>query len=395
MTRWTVILTLACCLNAQNPLLEKGNDQFFNLEFEEALATFRQLAKADPNSIAAHSRAAHSLLYLHLYRTGALESELVTGTNSFLRRPSVNPSPEDQQAFHDEIAKALALADQRINANERDAQAWYLKGVALGLRANYSFLITKAWIDALRDFSQARKCHDRAVELQPGFLDARLVIGVHDYVVGSLPWHYRTLAFVVGFRGDKERGIATLKEVWEKGNSNSPDAGILLAAIYRRERRAPEAIPIVAELIRRYPRNHILRLEMGQMQSDAGNKEAALKAFNEVEQLRKDKAPGFANLNPEKVQFLRGTMYFWYRDFDLAYADFLPVTEHSATLDLNTATYAWMRRGQIDDLKGRRNEALASYRKVIAMAPDSDPGRESKTYMSHPFRMPRNTDLRE
>ena len=40
--------------------------------------------------------------------------------------------------------------------------------------------------------------------------DAQLIEGVHDYIVGSLPWAWRMLGFLVGFHGDKERGIRTV-----------------------------------------------------------------------------------------------------------------------------------------------------------------------------------------
>jgi hypothetical protein len=69
--------------------------------------------------------------------------------------------------------------------------------------------------------------------------------------VGSLPFAYKLLGFLVGFRGDKETGIRTLRLVAQKGHFNRVDAEVLLAAIYRRERRAKDALPLLADLIRR------------------------------------------------------------------------------------------------------------------------------------------------
>ena len=54
--------------------------------------------------------------------------------------------------------------------------------------------------------SAARKLHNRISELEPDNVDARLVQGLHDYIVGSLPWGYKMLGFLVGIRGDKEKG---------------------------------------------------------------------------------------------------------------------------------------------------------------------------------------------
>ena len=73
------------------------------------------------------------------------------------------------------------------------------RGVAYGLRANYNFLVQKAWRDALRDATAARKDSNRVTEIDPANYDARLIQGVHDYVVGSLPWGGKCWAFWSAF----------------------------------------------------------------------------------------------------------------------------------------------------------------------------------------------------
>ena len=112
------------------------------------------------------------------------------------------------------------------------------KGVSYGLRGNYHFLVRKAYTDALRDATAARKAHFRVTEIDPSFEDALLVQGVYDYVLGSLSPAWRVLGFFAGFRGDRERGVETLKQVAKLGRRNRVDAEILLCAAYRRERRA-------------------------------------------------------------------------------------------------------------------------------------------------------------
>ncbi len=104
----------------------------------------------------------------------------------------------------------------------------------------------------LRDATAARKAHNRVTEIDPNFNDARLVQGVYDYVLGSLSPAWRMLGFFAGFRGDRERGIETLKQVAKLGRANRVDAEILLCAVYRRERRAKEAVPLLSDLIRAF-----------------------------------------------------------------------------------------------------------------------------------------------
>ena len=79
------------------------------------------------------------------------------------------------------------------------------------------------------------------------------------------------LGFLIGIRGDKEKGIRTVQEVAKNGKLNRVDAEIFLCALYRRENQSKLAVPLVQDLIRRYPRNYLLRMELAQMYSQAGD----------------------------------------------------------------------------------------------------------------------------
>jgi tetratricopeptide (TPR) repeat protein len=194
------------------------------------------------------------------------------------------------------------------------------------------------------------------------------------------------LGFLVGFRGDKEGGVRLLEQVAHQGDVNRVDAQILLCAIYRRERNPRKAIPMLLSLIERFPRNYLLRFEIAQMYSDLGDKPNALAALRRIEELKLGGASGFSHLMPEKILYARGTIQFWYNDLDRALEDMRRVTSRAGDLDLNTGTFAWLRLGQIYDLKGQRAQAVAAYRQAINLAPQSDAARLSTRYLSEPYR---------
>jgi len=381
---WLILIPALAA--AQDPLAEPGFVHFYNLEFEEALAAFHAEAAQLPDSADAYNHIAQTILYREMFRSGALESQLVTGTNPFLRRAKMNPSAADDKFFNDAIAHAMELAGARLKTNPNDAPALYAMGVSYGLRSNYNFLVHKAWVDALHDATSARKAHHRATEAAPGFTDAFLVQGLYDYIVGSLPLHWRTLGLLAGFRGNRERGIESLKLVAEKGRANRADAAILLCAIYRRERRAQDAIPYLDDLIRRFPRNFLLRLELVQMYGDLGDKAKALEVLSQLDQLKRSGVAGFDQLPEEKVRYTRGNLLFWYNDLDAALNDMKAVTAKAETLDLNTGVYAWLRLGQIYDLKNQHEQALAAYRETMRYAPASEAAREARDFMASPYK---------
>ena len=366
--------------------VSKGFEHFYNLEYAQAIREFQAQIAKEPDNPNAHNHLAQAVLYQEMYRAGALESELVSGSNPFIGRERVKASPEADKLFHDSLAKSMSISQARIKTNANDTGAMYALGVAHGLRANYNFLVRKAWMDALRDATEARKLHNRVIELDPKFIDAKLVQGVHDYVVGSLPWHWKMLGFVAGFRGDREVGMKTLHLVAREGKLNNYDAQVLLAAIYRRERRPKDALPLLKPLIERFPRNYLLRLETVQMYSDAGDKDSALAALAKAEELKSSGAAGYAGLPMEKIYYYRGNLLFWYRDYDEAIEQLRRVTQHASKLDVNTAVMAWLRLGQSLDMKGRRQEAVEAYKQAAAVAPQSEAAKESRDFLSRPYR---------
>jgi tetratricopeptide (TPR) repeat protein len=320
-----------------------------------------------------------------MFRSGSLESELVTGTNPFLRRPKMEPTDDERRSLNEHVETVLKMAQARLAANPKDVEALYAQGVAYSLRANYNFLARKAYLDALRDATNARKAHDRVVQLAPSNIDARLVQGVHEYIVTDLPFTYRIVGFLTGFHGDRENAVRILKLVAAKGNRNRSDAEVMLAAIYRRERRPAEAIPLLQDMIRRYPRNYLFRFELIQMYSDAKEEEKALRVIYDIEQLKHAGRPGYDHLPIERIYYARGVLQFWYRHYFDACDNLKRVTAGASNVDLNTAVTAWMRLGQTYDMIRERKTAVASYRTAIALAPQSEQAKECRGYLSSPY----------
>jgi tetratricopeptide (TPR) repeat protein len=127
-------------------------------------------------------------------------------------------------------------------------------------------------------------------------------------------------------------------------------------------------------------------MELAQMYSDAGDKGNALGVLDRLEERKRAGARGFAGLRIEKIWFAEGNIEFWYNDLDSALSNLKETVAAAEDLDLNTGVLAWMRLGQIYDLKDERELAIEAYRHAVAFAPDSDAARESRRYLSTPYR---------
>jgi tetratricopeptide (TPR) repeat protein len=384
-------LGLAGSPKLQDPLSDPGFVHFYNNEYDQAISVFEQQLKQHPEKPELYNHLAQSILYREMLRNGALESQLVTGSNPFLRRPGMEISAQDKARFNECIAKAMQLTQDALTKNPRDLQALYAQAVARGLQANYLFLVDKAWLASLREITAARKDDEQAIQIDPNFTDARLVLGVNEYIVGCLSFGWRMLASLQGFHGNREDGVRQLQLVAQTGILNRYDAQALLAAIYRRERQPQRALPLLQDLAQRFPRNYLFRFEEVEMYSDLGDKQNALRVLAEIETLRRSGSPGYASLPAEKIQYLKGNLLFWYGDLDPALSDLKQVTQKADQLDLNTAVMAWLRLGQVYDLEGKHREAIQAYRETMKTAPKSEAALEARSYISSPYRRKRNT----
>ena len=95
-------MRLLCCtlflaLNLTAGLEEDlavGFDHFYNLEYDQSIAAFERAAAAYPTSPLPQDGIAQAVLYREMFRNGALESELIDGNNSFLRRPKLEATED-------------------------------------------------------------------------------------------------------------------------------------------------------------------------------------------------------------------------------------------------------------------------------------------------------------
>lgn len=380
------LLSLALAAAPADSRIAQGLDHFYNLEYREALHAFRAARDAAPEDPDRQNYVAQTVLFSMMLRNGALESELVTGTNSFLRRPKMQPSAEEEKEFRGSVDRAIAITAGRLRSNPQDRQALYASGVAYALRGNFNFMVEHSWLNALRDLTTARKQHNRLTEIDPSLIDAKMLQGMHDYIVGSLPVSYKILGFLAGFAGDRASGIRTIQEVAARGDRNQIDANILLGVIYRREKRSREVLPIIQDLLKRYPRNYLFLLELAQMYSDMGDKDRALQVFDRVQSLKDSDAPGFVHLAQQRIEYARGNLLFWYDDIDQALEHLLRARAGLDKMDANAGVLTLMRVGQCYDLQGKREEAVAAYRQAVSYAPQSEAAKESKRYIGSPYR---------
>src|SRR5579884_4049089 len=136
-------LLIACiALPAASPpaieeLVRQGFDNFYNLDYPQAIDNFEKAVALNSSDPELHNHLAQALLYGELYRDGALDSQLVTGNNSFVRRARMEPPAGLEHKFFGEAGAAIRLCQQQLMKNPRDTRTLHALAVAYGLRANW------------------------------------------------------------------------------------------------------------------------------------------------------------------------------------------------------------------------------------------------------------------
>jgi tetratricopeptide (TPR) repeat protein len=361
-------------------------DHFYNLEYDEAIDALRAIVRQSPGDARFRNELAQALLYREMYRSGELDSELVTGDTELVRRPHLKPSPEVLDEIESSIRAAIAIAEQHLADHPGDVATLFELGVAHEASASVNFFIHKAWLKGLRDAARARRLHDRVAGMAPAFADSRLIPGAHDYLISQLPLAYKMVGAVIGFRGNKKEGIRAIEAVARDGDRRRVSAQMLLAAIYRREKQPDLAVPLLVNLVARFPRNHLFPVELAQMYADAGDMAAALRTLDGIEEQIRSHRPGFTRLTVDQARFLRGHIQFRRGLLAEAAQTLRSIADRGDQVAPETRALVWLRLGQLADLRDQREAAQAAYRESIAAQPVSDGARRARLFLLSPYR---------
>jgi tetratricopeptide (TPR) repeat protein len=295
-----LLAAAALAFGAPPDYRQSADNHFFNLEYEAAIQDYTKLIEENPNDALAYNGLASAQLYQELHRLGLLESSALRGDNEFLRQQRPPADPQTKARFEDTLVRGRRVAEALLS---RDRQtALYALGNNYALRGNYEFMVDKSWFSALRNGSKARDYCEQLRKLNPNFVDAYLVLGVHEYVLGSLPTPVKVLAALGGMRGNKEKGQALVGRVATEGRLARHEARILLALLYRREKRPLDAARLLEGLLADFPRNYVLGLELASMYLDAGQGDRALATFKDLLRKAEEHAPGFDRLPRDAVK---------------------------------------------------------------------------------------------
>jgi hypothetical protein len=373
-----------------------GFEALYNLDYESARRKFKELAQSYPDHPAGPQFLAASLWLETLNKSRRLQSGLYN-SESFYAKTEDKVDPQIVAQFRDWTRTAKQLAEARLKQNPNDTEALYYLGATQGLKASFEGAVERRFVAALRDGSDSVDKHRDLVKLDPAYHDARITIGMYDYILGGLPSPVRVPAGLTGNRGSKKKGLATLELVACEGTWARDDAKTLLIPLYKREKRFLDALKFTRELAAQYPRNYLFKLETADalvsqaaVERKANNQPAAAQyqreAFDIFDALLRDRDTRAAAARQlDLIHYQYGEALFTAGQTERAAKEFLAAAAVPAG-EANLATMARLRAAQALDLAGKRNDAVAQYQAVLARPNVYDSQAEAKRGLREPYR---------
>ena len=357
-------------------------DHFYNMEYDRATDEFEKLVEKHPDDPFAVNHLLTAVLMHDLYDTGAMNTGDYAN-DSFIGR---TPRPTDQKIkdqIKELVKRALNLEEQQLKNNANDINALYCRGVTRAQFAVYTGLVERAWFSALRNAVGARHDHERVLELDPTYVDAKLVVGTHNYVVGNLPWSVKVAAAIAGLNGSRDKGLAYLREVAKSDGENSVDAKVVLTLFLRREHHYDEALGYMQDLSAKYPKNHLFSTEIANLQRASGDLPAAEATYRKVWQNGREGKYGA--LHYELAAWGLGELLRSKKDLPAAAAAY-ELVNLAPNPDPDILQKANLAAGEMYDLMQKRDLAMKRYETVLAGNANTGPADQARRYIREAYR---------
>jgi tetratricopeptide (TPR) repeat protein len=214
---------------------------------------------------------------------------------------------------------------------------------------------------------------ERALELRPDWVDPKYQLGVYYYFASMLPGMIKWANFLWFIpTGDRETGLAYIDEVANTPGVHRDDARILLM-IVRNYHEPPDpqgALVFATDLHQRYPDNPLIHFELLEVLFSNGEWESAEHEAIQLEKVRMRDPQAEGRQRMARVW--RARVLLQTGRTDQAWALIAPMRDDDPTLPSWGLHWLRLTRGQILDVQGQRDDAVAEYEAVLEYAPEDN-----------------------
>ena len=362
-----------------DPVVRDAYQHFYNFDFDGALSRFQQVEAAHPKDPLATAYVLHCILFRELYRLDVLDTTFYANDGFLSGKRTVVEDTNVRDQIDQLYNKTAGQADAILRDKPDDLNALYARGWARSLKATYLAMVERSFVSGLRMALDAKNDHERVLQLDPLYVDAKMVVGVYQFVVGSLGFGFKMLVGMAGISGSKAKGLELLRDSAARGVITSVESRTCLALFLRREADYKQAISIVQGQARDYPRGFLFALEVANLLKDDAQGDAAIAAYRQL--IDKAKVPGqYPNAHLELAYFGMGETLRGRKNYGDAVTAFQQATLQPA-VSPELRRRSLLAAGQVYDLMHDHDKARGEYQAVVAAGPDTSQAELARKYM--------------
>ena len=368
----------------RDPLVREAYQHFYNLDYPGAVERFERFHAAHPGDPQPTTLLLEAVVFQELYRLDLLDTTFYANDGFLTGRHATAEDPKIRDHILALADEAIHEADWRIGRNPNDIDALYARGWARALKCTYIAMVQRGYGAGFRLATKARDDEMRVLQLDPDYVDAKLVVGVYEYVVGALPLPFKFLIGFAGITGSKSRGLAMLNDDGNRGVMTRVESRTVIALFLRREAKYREAIQVVRGLKNQYPHDFLFCLEEANLRKDAGEGMDAVAAYRNV--IASSARPGyFPSAQLELAYFglgdaLRGQRHFG--EAAQAYEQAAWTRNVGPELKIRSLLAA----GECRDMNGERPLAVKDYQGAIEAGPNTSRADTARKRLRNPYR---------
>lgn len=368
---------------ANDPAAKQAMERFYNLDYDGAQQRLEAILKAHPNDPMAMGYLLTVVVFRELYNQDLLDTTYYARENFLSSNRKVSVDPNARKRIEDLTNGAIGICDQRIKANARDKDAYFARSYIKGIHAAFATLADHSFAGAAKQGLSSRSDAEEVLKIDPTYTDAKMAIGIQQFAVASLPRWLRFVVGIVGVGGNKEKGLAYLRECVQRGTVTKVESMTALSLFLRHDGRYDEAIGVSKQLAGMYPHDFLYRLEVANLTKDAGHGPQAIAEYRAVI-ADGNKRGYFIDPRLALAHFGLAETERGQNDINGALNDYLEAAKQPNCSD-------WMRKradlnaGMMYDLLHKRNEAMAQYKLAAAAGGDQSQADAARKYMNRPY----------
>lgn len=366
-----------------DPLVREAYQRFYILDYDGALQRFEQVEAAHPGEPIATDYVLNATIFRELFRLDLLDTTFYANDGFLTGKHPVTEDPHVRDTIFHLEDKVEEESNARLQRNPKDLDALFARGWGRSLKATYLAMVQRSFRAGMHLALQARSDHDHVLQADPNYVDAKLVVGIYQYVVGALPFPFKIIIGFAGITGSKSKGMELLRDDANRGVITSVESRTVIALFLRREAKYQEALGVVRSLKTQYPQDFLFWLEEANLLKDSGDGHGAITAYRNL--LDQSQKKGFfPSTHLDLAWFgladsLRGQRN--YPDAANAYEQAAWSPNTGAELKRRSLVAA----GQMYDLMHQREKAEKDYRAAIDAGSESTQADMARKYLRSPY----------